>query len=110
MSTPERQQDPGETGYGGTAQDDRHVDEPIELPAFPLDESADDESQEAPPEQQPEPEYESIRRTGGESGETRPSEPDEPEYESIRSTGGESDEAASEDKDAGRPDQSADAV
>jgi hypothetical protein len=35
-----------------------------------------------------EPEYESIRRTGGEQ-EKRQGEADEPEYESIRRTGGE---------------------
>ena len=35
-----------------------------------------------------EPEYETIRRAGGESGDA-PSEPDEPEYESIRRQGGE---------------------
>ena len=34
-----------------------------------------------------EPEYDSIRRGGGESGDA-PSEPDEPEYESIRRQGG----------------------
>jgi hypothetical protein len=34
-----------------------------------------------------EPEYESIRRVGGESRDSPP-EPDEPEYESIRRRGG----------------------
>jgi hypothetical protein len=35
-----------------------------------------------------EPEYESIRRAGGEAGDA-PAEPDEPEYETIRRQGGE---------------------
>ena len=44
-----------------------------------------------------EPEYESIRRTGGEPSETIPSEATEPEYESIRKTGGDEDDGATEE-------------
>ena len=44
-----------------------------------------------------EPEYESIRSTGGESNKTDPSHPNEPEYESIRKTGGGEDEDATEE-------------
>ena len=62
MSTPERQQDPGEHGYGGIKQDAPAGDEqqgPIELPAYPLEEPGDEnplpggKGEEPPAEQQP---------------------------------------------------------
>ena len=62
MSTPERQQDPGEHGYGGTAQGDGDDEEqvPLELPAYPLDDPGEenpvpggDDDDESPPEQPP---------------------------------------------------------
>ena len=51
MSTPERQQDPGEHGYGGVKQapdDDR--DEPAE---HPLEDPDNDSGQDAPPREEP---------------------------------------------------------
>jgi hypothetical protein len=49
-----------------------------------------------------EPEYESIRRTGGQDS---PPAEDEPEYESIRRTGGD-DEGTSGDEEDGPPEHS----
>ena len=47
MSTPERQQDPGEHGYGSTGQEapsgDEH--EPVELPAWPIDDPDERDSE-----------------------------------------------------------------
>jgi hypothetical protein len=47
------------------------------------------------------PQYESIRRTGGESSEANPPKPDEPQYESIRRTGGGKDDDEAEEADEG---------
>ncbi len=49
MSTPERQQDPGEHGYGGTHQekgdDDRSDEHPLEDPAADPRQEDEDEDQ-----------------------------------------------------------------